>query len=162
PQALAQCSRFIEKHRLEARPEFDTAGSAKLLAEGAFLPGAAAIASRLAGSIYGLQVLAEGIENRENHTPFYRVSPRAAPAAGNKTAIAFAIPNTPGQLSRALASFARRNINIHRLHSRPDLAEAWSYVFYVEFEGTPTNALCSQALDELRQIANMVRNFGSF
>ena len=162
PQALAQCSRFIEANNLEPWPEFDTAGSAKLLSEGAFAPGAAAIASRLAGSIYGLHVLVEGIENRENHTRFYRVGPSALANVGHKTAIAIAIPNAPGQLSRALASFAQRNINIHRLHSRPDPTQPWSYIFHLEFEGTPLNASCSQALADLREVANMVRNFGSF
>lgn len=162
PQALAQCSRFIETNHLEPWPEFDTAGSAKLLAEGAFPPGAAAIASSLAGSSYGLRVLAEGIENRENHTRFYRLSPSSAPNFGQKTAIAFGIPNAPGQLSRALATFARRNLNIHRLHSRPDPAQAWSYIFYLEFEGSPSIAGCAQALAELRELTQMLRNFGSF
>ena len=162
PQALAQCSRFIETNHLEPWPEFDTAGSAKHLAEGAFPPDAAAIASRLAASIYGLHVLAEGIENRENHTRFYRVRPSPGPNVGHKTAIAFSIPNAPGQLSRALATFARRNINIHRLHSRPDPAEPWSYIFYLEFEGTPLSAACSQALADLGEATKMLRNLGSF
>lgn len=163
PQALSQCGRFLESNRLSSRPEYDTAGSAKLLAEGALPPGAGAIASRLAAEIYGLQVLAEGIEDRENHTRFYRIAPNPLPPEkGHKTAIAFAIPNAPGQLSRALGAFARRDINIHRLHSRPDPAHEWNYVFHLEFESSASDPRCVEALTELGAIATMVRNFGSF
>ena len=163
PQALSQCANFIEANRLLAVPEYDTAGSAKLLSEGSLYPGSAAIASRAAAEIYGLEVQAEGIEDRENHTRFYRIGPSALPAAqGQKTAIAFAIANAPGQLSRALGAFAHRNINILRIHSRPDPRQQWCYLFYLEFENTPADAVCAEALAELGKFASMVRNFGSY
>ena len=163
PQALSQCAKFIEAHRLLAVPEYDTAGSAKLLSEGSLYPGSAAIASRAAAEIYGLEVQAEGIEDRENHTRFYRIGPDPLPAEqGQKTAIAFSIANAPGELSRAIGAFAHRNINIFRIFSRPDPRQQWSYLFYLEFEKTPADAVCAEALAELGTVASMVRNFGSY
>ena len=99
PQALAQCEDFIAQHGWHPEPWYDTAGSAKDLAAHPE-PGLAAIASKLAGEIYGLDVLAENIQDmRWNITRFFVIGHGEVPATERaKTSLVFAVPHRPGAL----------------------------------------------------------------
>lgn len=163
PQALAQCEDFLRKINAEVIPTYNTAGSAKKIKEEG-LRGCAAIASRRAAHIYGLEILAEGIESsKNNYTRFFIISQlKAAPAAKNKTSLVFSTKNVPGALYACLGVFAMRNINLTKLESRPSKQKPWEYVFYVDFEGHVQDPICREALVELEQKTNFLKVLGSY
>lgn len=163
PQALAQCDEFLRAHGLLAVPASDTAGSAKMIAERA-LSGAGAIAGRQAARIYGLEILAEGVEtNPHNYTKFLSIAQVPAPRGGAaKTSIVFTTQNVPGALHRALGVFAARAINLTKLESRPRREVPWEYVFYVDFEGHQDDPEAARALRELAAVCTFVRVLGSY
>ncbi len=163
PQALAQCDTFLREHRLEPVAAADTAGSARLLKERG-LRGAAAISSRRAAVLYGLDVLAEKIQaTRNNITRFFVIARKPAPRGPrNKTAIVIATPNRPGALYWCLGALACRSINLTKLEARPSREHPWEYVFYAEFEGHADDPEVDSALRDLATKASEVRVLGSF
>jgi len=163
PQALAQCEEFLRARGLEAIATYDTAGSAKMVAEQR-LRGAGAIAGRQAARLYGLEVLADGIEtSAHNYTKFLSLARAPAPrAAASKTSIVFTTQNVPGALYRALGAFASRAINLTKLESRPRREVPWEYVFYVDFEGHEQDEAAEAALRDLRAVCTFVRVLGSY
>ncbi len=167
PQALAQCERFLNRYNYQAIPWYDTAGSAKELAEHPE-PGVAVIASRLAAEYYGLKILHQDIEDLHfNFTRFFIIGhgepPRSEPS---KTSLVFAVPHTPGALYACLGEFAERSVNLVKLESRPrrnnNLNRPWQYVFYLDFEGHWQDPSCSQALLGLLNRAAFVKLLGSY
>jgi exosome complex component RRP43 len=123
PQALAQCEDYINSKGKKAIHKYDTAGSAKLIADGKLI-NAAAVASKLAASVYGLKILAEGIEDEGNNfTRFLLLSKQPhypLTATRIKTSIVFALANQePGVLFKALSVFALRDIHLCKIESRP-------------------------------------------
>jgi prephenate dehydratase len=169
PQALAQCERYLNQHGWRAIPWYDTAGSAKELAQNPE-PGVAVIASALAARTYGLVVLEERIEDLLwNFTRFFVVAQRGAaipapPATDEpfKTSLVFATPHTPGALHGCLGEFASRGINLAKLESRPRRNRPWHYVFYLDFEGDWRQAACQEALVGLLARAAFVKLLGSY
>lgn len=163
PQALSQCEEFLKKISAEIVPTYDTAGSAKRIKEGG-LKNCAAVASRRAAQIYGLQILAEKIEtNVNNYTKFFVISKRKAePAPKSKTSLVFGTKNVPGALYACLGAFATRNINLTKLESRPSRNEPWEYIFYVDFEGHIDDTVCREAATELEQKTNFIKMLGSY
>ena len=163
PQALAQCDEFLSKLSVEIVPVYDTAGSAKMIKEKQ-ITGCAAIASRRAAEIYGLEVLAAEIEtNINNYTKFFAISKEKAKLSEkNKTSIVFATRHMPGALYRILGIFATRNINLTKLESRPSKSKPWEYVFYVDFEGYLGEKMCQQAIEELQKEVTFVKILGSY
>ncbi len=163
PQALAQCERYLMERGWLAIPWYDTAGSAKDLAEHPE-PDMAVIASRLAAEIYGLNVLAENIQDlRWNITRFFVIGHGDAPYTDNaKTSLVFAVPHRPGALYHCLGEFARRGINLTKLESRPRRNRPWHYVFYLDFEGHWQDPVCQEALIGLLARAAFVKLLGSY
>jgi prephenate dehydratase len=163
PQALAQCENFLKRLKVEIVPTYDTAGSAKMIQEQK-LAHIGAIASKRASQIYGLNILAENIEdNPNNYTRFLVISrEKAERVKRSKTSIVFATKNVPGALYASLGAFATRNINLIKLESRPSKNKPWEYVFYVDFEGYIDDKECQEALAELREKANLVKILGSY
>ncbi|MEM1566217.1 MAG: prephenate dehydratase [Candidatus Bathyarchaeia archaeon] len=163
PQALAQCSEFLERLKCEVIPTYDTAGSVKIVKERGLID-EAAIASEKAAEIYGMKILARGISNYpDNYTRFVVVSKEDAPPSGNdKTSIIFSVKHAPGALYEALAVFAKRGINLTKIESRPTRKKPWEYIFYLDFEGHRAEARCIEALKELQDKALFVKVLGSF
>ena len=163
PQALAQCDEFLSKLKVEIVPNYDTAGSAKMIREKK-LKNCAAIASRRAADIYGLEILAPEIEtSANNYTKFVAVSQqKAKPAQRNKTSLVFAAEHKPGSLYRVLGIFATRNINLTKLESRPSRTKPWEYVFYADFEGHLDGKAYQEAMGELQGETTFIKILGSY
>jgi prephenate dehydratase len=163
PQALAQCERYLAEHHWEAVVAYDTAGSAKLLAESKE-KNAAAIASETAARLYGLTILERGIEDLHNNlTRFFVIGQHESPrGAKSKTSIVLATRHQPGALYACLGEFASRGINLTKLESRPDRRVPWHYVFYLDFEGHWDDAPCRDALVNLLAKSSFLKVLGSY
>jgi len=163
PQALAQCQEFLSGLKAELVPTYDTAGSAKMIKQQG-LRNAAAIASKRVSEIYGMEILAEGIEtNPRNYTRFFVIAQgKAGQAESSKTSLVFRTRNIPGFLYQSLGAFATRGINLSKLESRPAKDMPWEYIFYVDFEGHADDKTCKQALDELQTKCVFLRILGSY
>jgi prephenate dehydratase len=163
PQALAQCEEFLRKIKAEIVPTYDTAGSAKRIKE-TDLKGSAAVASKRAAQIYGLEILAEGIEtNPNNYTRFFVISrKKAEPSPKSKTSLVFSTKNLPGALYACLGAFATRDVNLTKIESRPSRDKPWEYVFYVDFEGHVDDPVCQEAIAELKKTTNFIKILGSY
>lgn len=163
PQALAQCRSFLERLGREMVPSYDTAGSVKMLKERG-LKDAAAVASERAAKIYGMKILARDIaDNKENYTRFFVLSKADAPLSGkDKTSIIFAAVHEPGSLYHALGEFAKRNINLTKIESRPTKQTPWEYNFYLDFEGHRSEERCTETLKALERYAAFIKILGSY
>jgi prephenate dehydratase len=164
PQALAQCDGFLARYHLEAIPVYDTGGAAQELALHPE-PDLAAIASRRAAERWGLEVLAESIEDSPyNFTRFFVLAQEDLPRNGEnyKTSVVFATRHRPGDLYRVLQPFAEAQVNLSKLESRPRRDRPFSYVFYLDFEGHPEDPGPAQALLGLLRQASFVKILGSY
>jgi prephenate dehydratase len=142
---------------------YDTAGSARLIRDGA-LKDTAAIASARAAELFGLEILQAGIQDyAENITRFILIA-RDAQSLGppDKTTIAFALYNAPGALFKALSVFALRDIDLTKLESRPARGLPWEYVFYADLSVGRTDIRCGRAIVHLAEFARWVRTLGSY
>lgn len=163
PQALAQCEQFLKRHRIEAIPAYDTAGSARNLAQNPE-EFSAAIASELAGKLYDLEILETEIEDVPFNYTRFLVLGQDDPEPGeyNKTSLVFATRNTPSALYDCLGEFARAQINLTKIESRPRRNRPWEPVFYLDFEGHWQEPKCQEALARLLQRASFVKMLGSY
>jgi len=162
-QSLNQCEKFINRHNLEQIPAFDTAGSARELAEN---PEAdlGVIASKLAAEIYKLDILQEEIEDTPfNYTRFFVLGNEDPPRAQrSKTSLIFTARHLPGSLYHCLGEFAERNINLTKIESRPRRNRPWQYLFYLDFEGHWQDPVAEAALLGLLRQAGFVKMLGSY
>lgn len=162
-QALGQCAGYLRGLGVKVEPEYDTAGSVKILKASGDRQ-TAAIASRRAAEIYEMQILEEGIEdNLENYTRFLAIAPDPiVPASNAKTSIVFTLKNQPGALFKALSVFALRDIDLTKIESRPLAGTPWNYLFYVDFVGSVADDSVQRALSHLEEYALMLRVLGSY
>ncbi len=167
PMALAQCEHFFAQHPIFKRvPAEDTAGSVReVLARGDTV--SAAIAGRRAADYYRGVILAEKIQdNSENFTRFVllrRESDAAiAPTAdARKMSVAMQLAHRPGALLAALEPFARHNINLRKIESRPIHGQPWAYQFILEIEADKPELL-DTALAEARNSTDDLRVLGLY
>jgi prephenate dehydratase len=164
PQGLAQCERFLRTLKgVEVIATYDTAGSAKMVADSGQTD-AAAIASARAGEVFGLTPLASSIQDfDDNITRFLVIGRRPFPnTVADKTTIVFTVPNEPGALFKALSVFALRGVDLTKLESRPIPGRPWEYLFYADLAAGRDNLTCSRALSHLAEFAPMLRPLGSY
>src|SRR5262245_49444653 len=164
PQAIAQCEEFLNALEANVRAEYNTAGAAKKIAEGK-LAGVAAIASRRAGELYGLEPLAERIQTYpDNSTRFGALSRDPAPLAANqdKSSLVFGVGHVSGSLYRCLGAFAERHLNLTKLESRPRPGRPWEYVFYADVDAPAQASAMVDALEALSEHATFTRLLGSY
>ncbi len=163
-QGLMQCEKFLDEHRAWRRiPTLDTAGSAKQVAQGED-PTAAAICSRRAAGLYGLEILAEAINhNAENYTRFVVVSPLPERSdSRDKISALFTLPHQSGSLHEILTIFAVRGLNLMKVESRPVPGKSWEYHFFLEFSGDLEASGMDGVLHELGQLSSDMRILGNF
>jgi prephenate dehydratase len=163
PQALGQCAAYLRSHGIKAEQVYDTAGSVKMLKESGARD-TAAIASRRAAELFGMQILEEGIEdNPENYTRFLVIQHEAVvPTEEAKTSIVFTLKNQPGALFKAMSVFALRDIDLTKIESRPLQGKPWEYLFYIDFIGATHEETTKRALDHLGEYAVTLRVLGSY
>ena len=136
PQALSQCSEYLEAHGLRAVEWSNTAAAAQYVAEEC-PPGVAAICSKEAAQKYGLTILRESIQNEaENTTRFVVISKEAIlPEDAGKISLCFSLPHVTGSLSSVLERFALAGLNLTKIESRPLPGKNFEYDFYLDFTG---------------------------
>lgn len=183
PQALAQTEGYTRALGVIREEVDDTAGAAKFIAENK-LTGCAAIASRKAAELYGLNVLDESIQDMMgNITRFVvlsrepKVSILSGESSNYKTSILFSLEEGPGVLFKALSVFALRDISLTKIESRPlrssplvsvDFEDGikgssgFNYLFYIDFIGSLRDENCQNALRHLEEFAIFVRVLGSY
>ena len=162
-QSLTQCEKYLARHQLEQVPSFDTASSARDLAQKPE-PDLAVIANKLAAKIYGLQILQEKIEDAPfNYTRFFVLGNDDPPKAQrSKTSLIFSARHLPGSLYHCLGEFAERGLNLTKIESRPRRNQPWQYLFYLDFEGHWQDPKAEAALLGLLRRAGMVKMLGSY
>jgi prephenate dehydratase len=151
---LGQCREFLKAHNLRPVTGADTAGSAKIVAEKGDLT-MGALASELAGEIYGLDVVARQIEDQSNNTTRFLVMSRTADfsrrgAGPMMTTFTFRVRNIPAALYKALGGFATNGVNMTKLESYMVGGSFTATEFYADIEGHPDDANVALALEELR------------
>ena len=160
--ALDQCTHIIRKYGWQPLARHDTAGSAQdLAARGA--RDEAAIASRRAAELYGLNILQSGVEDEPFNFTRFMVLARHEPApsdAPHKTSLVFGVRHTPGFLVETLNEL--RGLNLSRIESRPLRDRAWSYLMYVDIEGKASDPQVAQALAGVLLKASYVKVIGSY
>ncbi|MBN2617141.1 MAG: prephenate dehydratase, partial [Spirochaetales bacterium] len=157
PQALAQCSVFLEKNNLKPVSHYDTAGAVQDISQKKD-KSKAAIGSSAAADIYGMEILQEAIETHPgNYTRFAVIEckDKASNKNWNKASMVFTIKDEQGALSKYLSIFNKYSLNMTKIESRPVHGKPWSYTFYVDvlFNGNENDfskieeELISQAVD---------------
>src|SRR5918992_3003584 len=163
PQAIAQSEEFLSALGLAIRPEYDTAGAAKLIVDEK-LDKTGAIASKRAAELYGLEVLAARIQNYpDNHTRFGALSRDPQPLGEpDKSSLVFGVGHVAGSLYRCLGAFAERHLNLSKLESRPRPGRPWEYVFYADVEAPAQVPEMVEALAALSEHATFTRLLGTY
>lgn len=163
-QGLFQCERYLNAHpSWKQVPQADTAGSAQMVAASGDVT-KAAICSERAAALYGLEILAHGINhNTHNTTRFVVVSPKMELRPGaDKISTVFVLPHEAGSLHEILTIFAVRGLNMVKLESRPMPERSWEYMFFLEFTGSLNDAVTADVLHELTQTTGDFRVLGNF
>ena len=163
PQALGQCRKFIEEHKMKTIPAYDTAGSVKIIKE-LNKKNCACIASKTASEINDVPIIAEKIANNlTNYTRFLILSKNESDITGNdKTSIIFSIKHEPGSLYRIIENFHKNNVNLTKIESRPTRTNTWEYNFYVDFEGHQKDTKISEMLEKIKQDTLFLKVLGSY
>lgn len=163
PQGLAQCREWLAAHMPDT-PTEDTASTAAAAEMASRDRTVAAIASALAGRLYGVPVLRERIEdNQQNSTRFLVIGLHpTGPSARDKTSFLFAMRNEPGALYRILEPCARLGINLTKIESRPARRRPWEYVIFVDLEGHRDVPPVNTALKEIGERTLFLKVLGSY
>lgn len=164
PQALAQCRRWLEAN-LPRAARVPVSSNAEGARQASGQTGTAAIAGLVAAGVYGLGVLAEGIEDHDHNTTRFLVlgKKRPGPSGADKTSILVAgAPGKAGSLFRLLEPLARHKVNMTRIESRPSRLAKWDYVFFIDLDGHAKDAPVSKALAALRRRSSLFRVLGSY
>jgi chorismate mutase/prephenate dehydratase len=163
PTAAAQCRNWLRANlpNVEIIDVSTTAKGSQLCAED---PTSAAIGTSLAAEVYGLEILAEHIEdNPQNKTRFLVVGfNEPAPSGKDKTSIMFSVAHKAGALFRAMSVFDKYDINLTMIESRPTKLTPWEYVFFIDFQGHVKDPPVQKALAALKEHTLFVTVLGSY
>ena len=166
PLAIGECSKFFSRLP-DCRPEYmtDTALAVRKVKEDGD-PAQAAVASREAGLLHGLDVLRRGIaDDPASYTRFLAIAAKPIdvdPRIRAKTSLAFEAPHEEGSLLRALGVLHKHRINLAKLESRPRLGAPFEYVFYLDIDGNKNDPNVGRAIEELRGATSFLRVLGTY
>jgi chorismate mutase / prephenate dehydratase len=162
PPAIAACERLLRNHFPHATvvdvPSGEAAAQQARQDERS-----AALGTEILGELYGLETARERVEDAHGiDIRFAIVGSDLPPRTGaDRTVMALAVQDSPGELYQALQPFASRGINLTRIESRPAIGKPWKYLFFVEMDGHITERPLLTAIDELRNISQFVKILGS-
>jgi prephenate dehydratase/chorismate mutase len=162
PQALSQCRDFIDRHQIEARPYYDTAGAARML--GKEKPRwTAAIASELCAGLYNLVIVKDRIEDHPfNYTRFLVLAKEPQAVAADMGSIIFSTPHRAGALFAILEIFARAHINLTRIESFPYQDDPSQCAFFLDFRHEDIRNTMEPVLEEVRRRTAAFRFLGFY
>ncbi|WP_257284864.1 prephenate dehydratase [Endozoicomonas sp. SESOKO1] len=162
-QSFAQCRKWLDSHwPMAERVAVSSNAEAAKRVKGEW--NSAAIAGDMAAEMYGLEKIAEKIEDRpDNSTRFLIIGNQPVPPSGDdKTSVVISMRNQPGALHAILEPFHVHNIDLTRVETRPSRTGIWNYVFFVDFEGHQEDPVVRKVLDKLGERANDLRVLGSY
>jgi chorismate mutase / prephenate dehydratase len=162
-QSLSQCHEWLNQNmsQVERQAVASNAEAARLAQSE---PTSAAIASRRAGELFGLNLIAENIEDDPKNTTRFLVlsSHDVAPSGKDKTSLVMAAKNVPGAVVDLLEPLARHQVSMTKFESRPSKTGVWEYVFFVDIEGHQQDQHVAKALSELQNRASLLKVLGSY
>ncbi|MEH6585972.1 MAG: prephenate dehydratase [Halioglobus sp.] len=162
-QALAQCRNWLDAHwpHIEREAVSSNGEAARMALE---TPGVAAIAGDMAADLYGLDKLAEHIEDyADNTTRFLIIGREEVPPSGrDKTSIIVSSRNKPGALFTLLDPFRKAGVSLTRIDTRPSRTEKWAYVFFIEFEGHLQDENIAGIVTDLEEQSILLKPLGSY
>ena len=162
-QSLSQCHEWLNQNLpgVERQAVSSNAEATRMASE---KEGAAAIASKRAGEVYGLTLLAESIEDDPRNTTRFLViaAHDVAPSGKDKTSLAMSARNVPGAIVDLLGPLAENGVSMSKLESRPSHAGMWEYIFFVDIEGHRADPKVAQALEALQNKAAFLKVLGSY
>ena len=163
PQALGQCSDFIQNKKLKTVPTYDTAGSVKIIKEMGDIH-SASIASNYAGILYDVPIIKQGIENNSNNYTRFLIFSKGNSIAGenDKTSIIFSVKHEPGALYQILKEFNDNDINLTKIESRPNKNTNWEYNFFVDLLGHFSNDKIQSVLKNISENVLFLKIIGSY
>ena len=167
PVAVAQCRSFLREHipDAEIQAATSTAEAARQVGEQR-LEGVATISNPLAAELYGLEAIAEAVEDHTgNQTRFLLLAREGVPGptGHDKTSVVvFQRANEPGSLLAILHEFAARNIDLSRLESRPTRRVLGDYCFLLDFEGHIGDEVVADCLRDLKMKQGDIKFLGSY
>ena len=168
PQALDQCYNFFKNNDIIAKKFYDTAWAAKYIAETGER-GIASISSKLAASIYGLNILQEAIEDQEgNATRFLIVCLTSEKEKYHyalkkwKVSLMFEARNIPASLYKCLGAFATNGVNLTKIENLPSFGRPFTSIFWVDFEGSLQDERVKKTLEELEFFTSDIRILGEY
>lgn len=162
-QSLAQCRKWLDANYPNAE-RIAVASNAEAAKRMRSEWNAAAIAGETAAKLYGLQIIAEKIEDLpDNSTRFLIVGNQdVGPSGEDKTSVVIAVHNEPGALHEILAPFHKNKVDLTRVESRPSRSGTWNYVFFIDMVGHEQSPVVAAALDDVKTIASDVKSLGSY
>lgn len=161
-QPLSQCRMFIEKLGTSTQATGSTAAAAELIKG---QKNAAAIGTRRAAELNGLKIAAEDIQDYQNNmTRFVVINNEDHPPTGkDKTSIVFSLlKDRPGGLYEILGEFARENVNLTKIESRPSKEKLGSYIFFVDMEGHRMDRKIANVINNLKTKVGYIKILGSY
>jgi prephenate dehydratase len=167
PQALGQTRHYLRERGIVPMSYADTAGAAAFVKEQGDVA-ACAIAPRIAAELYGLQIVAENVEDAHDNTTRFVMLARApldpASLAGEKamTTFVFEVKNVPAALYKAMGGFATNGVNMTKLESYQKGASFAATTFFADIEGAPGDAKVDRAIEELAFHCKDLRFLGSY
>jgi chorismate mutase/prephenate dehydratase len=165
PQSLAQCRGWLKQHLPDVE-QVPVASNAEAARRARDEDGTAALAGEAAAKVYGLRVLFNTVEDRDdNTTRFVVIGRKLFPASGNdKTSVLVSARESsePGVLLHLLQPLSKHGVNMTRIESRPSRKRKWDYVFFLDLDGHAEDKPVHQALDEMKAKASLFKVLGSF
>lgn len=163
PQALAQCRRWLNENLPHAK-RIDCASTALAAQKAQKTITAAAIASPIAASEYGLTIIKSKIQDQTNNFTRFLVigKSESSPTKQDKTSLLMMIDNSAGSLAKTLKKLADAKVNLTKIESRPIKKKAWQYLFFIDLDGHQQDPKVARVLEQIKKQASFFKILGSY